>query len=415
MKMATSLPPLPILPKPPTPHLEHPFPGVSLLLPLSRRGTGPGLILLVPELNCPILSIKNGVPSPLVKWAEESYIVAAISVSVLESHIQAKELLLQIAQFLNNHSACDLKDQIGLVAYSTEGWSIVAPVLPEIPGIKAAVVYATVRDSNVLSTISVPTVQHLAGKAAPNRLQRNKDLMQYDYPETKSAQFGVPFQRDFHYNAEAISHTRNLTFLKQIAGGPFFDLEQIWEEHTYYEFENRSVEHTMSTMVQEPYVNHVPTLTGGIGREELTTFYRDHFIWKNPKNTTLELISRTTGIDRVVDEFIFKFQHDIEVDWLIPGIAPTYRDLEIPFMAVVNIRGDRLYHEHITWDQGTVLMQLGMMPAYLPLDDAKTGEEKRISKVPVFGRETSSKLRDKSSVESNTLFANRVNKSTTEQ
>ena len=43
--------------------------------------------------------------------------------------------------------------------------------------------------------------------------------------------------------------------------GPYFDLETIWEEHTYYEFADRSVEHTMATMVQEPYVNHVPTVS----------------------------------------------------------------------------------------------------------------------------------------------------------
>ena len=102
--------------------------------------------------------------------------------------------------------------------------------------------------------------QHLAGKAAPNILKRGKDLMQYSYSETDRAHFSIPFQPEFHYNAEAISHTRNLTFLKDNIGGPFFDLEQIWDEHTYYEFENRSVEHTMSTMVQEPYVNHIPTV-----------------------------------------------------------------------------------------------------------------------------------------------------------
>jgi carboxymethylenebutenolidase len=49
--------------------------------------------------------------------------------------------------------------------------------------------------------------------------------------------------------------------LKPKMGGPYFDLEEIWEEHTYYEFADRSVEHTMSTMVQEPYVNHVPTVS----------------------------------------------------------------------------------------------------------------------------------------------------------
>ena len=111
-------------------------------------------------------------------------------------------------------------------------------------------------------------------------------------------------------------------------------MEAIWDEHTYYEFADRSVEHTMSTMVQEPYVNHVPTvsvlplpciarslrslskITGGIGRGSLTKFYGDHFIFSNSADAELELISRTVGIDRVIDEFIFKFTHDREIDWL---------------------------------------------------------------------------------------------------
>ncbi|PYH99797.1 lea domain-containing protein [Aspergillus ellipticus CBS 707.79] len=380
----TSLPPVPPLP---TPQLQ-PLPGVSLLLPLSRRGTGPELIMLVPDLGESVLAIEHGIPSPLIKWAEESYVVAAINASALKSPQQARELLLEVTGLLNASPTCDLKDKVGLVAYHTQPWSLVGPVLNEIPIIKAVIVYGTMEEhsNHPFRPKSTPTVQHLAGKAAPNSFQRRKDLMQYTYPETKDASFAVPFHPGFHYNAEAVSHTRNLTFLKENLGGPFFDLEQIWDKHTYYEFENRSVEHTMSTMVQEPYVNHVPTLTGGIGRKELTEFYRDHFIWKNPKDTTLELISRTIGIDRVVDEFIFKFRHDAEVDWLIPGIPPTHRDLEIPFMAVVNIRGDRLYHEHITWDQGSLLMQL----------------------VPVFGKETAAKLRDKNAVTSNGLFANLV-------
>lgn len=209
-------------------------------------------------------------------------------------------------------------------------------MLDQIPGLRAAALYATVSECTHICRTSIPTVQHLAGKSHVT-LARRADLIAYDYPTVATATFSIPFHTGFDYNAEAISHTRNLTFLKKRMGSPYFDLEQIWEEHTYYEFENRSVEHTMSTMVQEPYVNHIPTvcaiwyklfevstfhclrqyqLTGGIGRAELTAFYRDHFIWKNPEGTELELISRTMGIDRVVDEFIFKFQHNTEVDWL---------------------------------------------------------------------------------------------------
>jgi carboxymethylenebutenolidase len=71
----------------------------------------------------------------------------------------------------------------------------------------------------------------------------------------------VPFTEDFDYWTESVSHTRNLTFLKPLTNGPYFDLEAIWDEHTYYEFADRSVEHTMSTMVDQPYVNHVPTVS----------------------------------------------------------------------------------------------------------------------------------------------------------
>lgn len=99
-------------------------------------------------------------------------------------------------------------------------------------------------------------------------------------------------------------------------GGPYFDLEAIWEEHTLFEFGERAVEKTMSTMVQEPYVNHIPTMTGGVGRANLTNFYRDHFIFNNPEDTALELVSRTVGIDRVIDEFIFSFTHNRMIDWL---------------------------------------------------------------------------------------------------
>lgn len=90
----------------------------------------------------------------------------------------------------------------------------------------------------------------------------------------------------------------------------------IWDEHTSYEFENRSVKHTMSTMVQEPYVNHITTITGGVGRAKLSEFYRHHFIFSNPDDAELKLVSRTVGIDRVVDEFVFCLTHNKIVDWL---------------------------------------------------------------------------------------------------
>jgi carboxymethylenebutenolidase len=138
----------------------------------------------------------------------------------------------------------------------------------------------------------------------------------YHYPNVSSASFIIPSHRDFSPSSAAVAHTRCLSFLKQELDGPWFDLEEIWDEHTNFEFSERSVENTMGTMVDEPYVNHIPTMTGGIGREALSLFYANHFIFNNPEDTALELVSRTVGIDRVVDEFILVLTHDKEVDWL---------------------------------------------------------------------------------------------------
>lgn len=151
-------------------------------------------------------------------------------------------------------------------------------------------------------------------------------------------------------------------------------------------------------------------MTGGIGRAALTAFYRDHFIFNNPSDTALELISRTVGVDRVIDEFIFCFTHTKVIDWLVPGIPPTGKQVRIPFTSVVNIRGDRLYHEHIAWDQASVLRQLGLMPDYLPypypLPDGRVpAKGKRFEyRVPTAGAETAGKMVDENAVESNEML-----------
>jgi carboxymethylenebutenolidase len=121
-------------------------------------------------------------------------------------------------------------------------------------------------------------------------------------------------------------------------------------------------------MVAAPYVNHIPTMTGGVGAKDLARFYADFFIPRCPKDTKLVPISRTIGADRIVDEMLFCFTHDIEIDWMLPGVKPTGKRVEIPLVAIVKFRGDKLYNEHIYWDQASVLVQLGLIdPAKLPV------------------------------------------------
>ena len=149
------------------------------------------------------------------------------------------------------------------------------------------------------------------------------------------------------------------------------DLGALWEAHCRYEFETRDVEATMASMVAEPYVNHIPTMTGGVGHDELKRFYKYHFIGANPPDFRTTPISRTIGADRIVDEFVMHFTHTTEIDWMLPGIAPTGRKVQVAGVAVVQFDGDKLVHEHIYWDQASVLVQIGRLdPAALPVAGA---------------------------------------------
>jgi carboxymethylenebutenolidase len=145
------------------------------------------------------------------------------------------------------------------LAYSTAIWELVSPHLGSFPSIVAAVTYGNGADFSSPPESSLPLLLHLSGNPV-GQLRNVNNVTVYSYPQANRDFFALPFQKDFHYASESISHTRNLSFLKRFMNGPYFDLEAIWNEHTYYEFGERSVEKTMATMVQEPYVNHVPTV-----------------------------------------------------------------------------------------------------------------------------------------------------------
>jgi carboxymethylenebutenolidase len=164
---------------------------------------------------------------------------------------------------------------------------------------------------------------------------------------------------------------------------PTHDLAALWEAHCRTEFETRDVDATMATMVAEPYVNHVPTMAGGVGHDELKRFYKYHFVNANPGDTALVPISRTIGADSLVDEMLFCFTHTREIDWMLPGIPPTGRRVEIPLVAIVHFRDGKVAHEHIYWDQASVLVQIGKLdPKGLPVAGVETARKLRNPKEP---------------------------------
>jgi carboxymethylenebutenolidase len=155
------------------------------------------------------------------------------------------------------------------------------------------------------------------------------------------------------------------------------DLGAIFDEHVACEFVEKDVDATMRTMTAEPYVWHVPVLTGAVGGQGVRQFYSSQFIGHTPADAALHPISRTVSRDRVIDEFVLEFTHDIEIPWMLPGVAPTGRKVRSPTVVVMGFEQGKVAYEHIYWDQASVLAQLGLLDA---------------SRLPVAGGEQADRL-----------------------
>jgi carboxymethylenebutenolidase len=169
---------------------------------------------------------------------------------------------------------------------------------------------------------------------------------------------------------------------------------ELWEQHVKAEFIDKDAGEACDTMAKSPYVNHVPVLTGGVGRKQLQHFYARYFIPNMPPDVEIELISRTVGYDRIVDEFILRFTHTMQMDFLLPGIPPTGKRVELVKVVVIQFQDGKIHHEHIHWDQASALVQIGLLDP---------------GKLPVAGAEAAHKMLDPNGVPSNQLIKRSIN------
>lgn len=154
------------------------------------------------------------------------------------------------------------------------------------------------------------------------------------------------------------------------------DLSAIFDEHLADEFVAKDVAATMATMTADPYVNHVPTMMGGAGVKALTEFYDKYFIGHWPTDTRIIPVSRTVGAQRLVDEMIMSFTHDIPMPTFLPGVEPTGRAVRLPTVVVVEFEADKVAHERIYWDQASLLVQVGLLDEEsLPVTGAVQAEK----------------------------------------
>jgi carboxymethylenebutenolidase len=263
---------------------------------------------------------------------------------------------------------------IGVVAQGAG--AAMALALAEQGAVSAVVIHGVAPESAaVLSRVSCPVAVHLAapdlvaGAAlAPLRaLVPAKPMLRlYEYPGC-GERFFDRLAPEYEPHAASLAHTRSLGTLRP-AIGPQYDLARLLYEHLREEFVTHDADATMATMIDSPYVNHVPTLTGGVGHDMLKRFYKYHFIPKLPEKRRNTYLSETVGADTVVLEFVTTFIHDTEIDYLLPGIPPTGKEVQIPTVVIAKFQGDKLYHEHIYWDQASILAQLGLIdPKGLPI------------------------------------------------
>jgi len=153
------------------------------------------------------------------------------------------------------------------------------------------------------------------------------------------------------------------------------DLGAIFDEHVASEFVTKDLDGTMRTMVDEPYVWHVPSLAGAAGGDAVRRFYRSRFIGHTPADAVITPIARTVSENRVIDEFVLEFTHDIEMPWMLPGVAATGRHVRIATVVVMGFEGDKVAFEHIYWDQASVLAQVGLLArGELPVSGAEQAD-----------------------------------------
>lgn len=156
---------------------------------------------------------------------------------------------------------------------------------------------------------------------------------------------------------------------------------KLLEKHVTAELQG-DLQTTMATMSDAPHLFNIPNMMGGNGYDGVRSFYENHLVGKFfPPDVTMTRVSLTVGTNQIVEELVIQFTHTVMIDWLLPEIAPTGRKVEIGVVVIAGVKDKKITHEHIYWDQASVLVQVGLLD---PKD------------LPVCGSESARKLLDPS-------------------
>ncbi|OJD14123.1 hypothetical protein AJ78_05498 [Emergomyces pasteurianus Ep9510] len=308
----------------------------------------------------------------------------------------------------------ELGEKYAIVAYGEAAALVLEACTKPMPKLCAVVAYYPPRipqpTGDFPSQLNIKI--HLAGM---QQFSGKHNCHTYVHAKSGFAELDSP---EYDEISARLAWSRTLACLRQ--GFEIYrDIEPVWERHVNMIYTAKDVKGAMQTMTEDSYVNFIPTMTGGYGSDELSRFYADYFIPGNPPSLKMRLISRTIGTDRIVDEMYITFRHTQEIPWMLPGIPPTDKEVSIALVSIVTIRGKKLCHENVYWDQASVLVQLGLLdPKYVPAGFSgvvrtngvgKSGENERINDqkldtLPVVGAKGAWKVFDEESERSNELI-----------
>tara|TARA_Y100001934_G_scaffold60157_1_gene74592 strand:+ start:286 stop:1401 length:1116 start_codon:yes stop_codon:yes gene_type:complete len=338
-------------------------------LQVHESGSGPGLVLLCGDVSASIANARGTL------FAEEGYAVLNLPGSPAPAEVAAA------ADTLAEKTECT-----GGPVCIAHGKPIEAALA--VAGKFDAVVAFDPDPSAPADTLNracaCPTVWQFGTKddsdasalvcALRTGLDPSNGSRVYEWHDA-AAGFSLPGHPAFDGRVDSLAHSRTLELIRRMVG-PHYDYVALFAEHIRHEFETRDVDATMETMISDPYVNHVATLAGGVGHDMLKRFYKYHFVEQNSTDRSSVTVSHTLGPDRVVLELVVRFKHDQMLDRYFPEIEPTQEYVELATVLIVKFRGDKVCHEHIYWDQGSALKQIGVLDTgMLPVAGAEAARK----------------------------------------
>ncbi|KAF2845399.1 dienelactone hydrolase-like protein [Plenodomus tracheiphilus IPT5] len=325
----------------------------------------------------------------IITWTEEGFSPQYLPYDPAQSATYTRTLK-------SLHENLALGENYALVAYGDAATVVLR--IAQKPLAKCCAVIAFYPKELPESKIKYPNAKalqvHVAG-LSPGSAGARAEMYEWGlYRYEKCALgFAEPASKSYKEVEANLAYARTLACVRR-GFNRHVDLEPVtqglWDAKYMDDVPERASMSIVRGMSQNsPHITIFPTLEGGVGRKKLEEFYREFFVPSLVEDFDIRLVSRTVGVNRVVDEMVVSFTHDDEVDWILPGVPPTDKFVQVPMVSVVAVVGGKLVSEHMYWDQASVLMQVGLLDPKLVPTALKS---KGLKELPVTGAEAAKQL-----------------------